>query len=266
MPSLREIQSTFGAALIGGAERDILPWIAAAGVDPARRLSIYRNNVFSNYRSTLRQVFPVVERLVGEEFFRRTADYYIARCPSSCGDLNRYGERFPEFLAGYHPAAALRYLPDVARLEWLIEESFQAADHPPLGIERISRIDPQDYLGLRFRLHPACRLFHSPYPVRRIWHVNQPDWRGEPDVDLSEHADWLLVRRDGFEVRIEPLPPAEFLLLAALSRGEPLGAALEATSDGDADVDLGDVIARHVAGQTIVDVVASPRVESLSKL
>ena len=258
MPSLREIQSAFGAALTGDAERGILPWIASAGVDPARRLSIYRNNVFANYRSTLGQVFPVVARLVGPDFFRRTAGSYIAQCPSQCGDLNRYGERFPGFLAGYRPAAALPYLPDVARLEWLIEESFQAADHPPLAIERLARIDPEDYLGLRIRVHPACRLFHSPYPVRRIWRVNQPDWQGEPDVDLSEHAEWLLVRREGFEVRVETVSPAEFALLAGLSCGDSLGAALEAASRGDAAVDLADVSARHVAGQTMVDVVASP--------
>ena len=61
-------------------------------------------------------------------FFNAAVDAYVRACPSTSGDLNVYGDAFGEFLAGYPPAADLPYLPDVARLEWAVDEAGRAAD------------------------------------------------------------------------------------------------------------------------------------------
>ena len=50
--------------------------------------------------------------------------------PSRSGDLNDYGEDFADFLADYPHARELSYLPDVARLEWLVQIVYYAADAP----------------------------------------------------------------------------------------------------------------------------------------
>ena len=44
------------------------------------------------------------------------------------------GAHFPAFLETYPPTAGLAYLPDVARLEWAIEEASTAPDAPPLDL------------------------------------------------------------------------------------------------------------------------------------
>jgi hypothetical protein len=47
-----------------------------------RRFSVYRNNVVAGLVSALRTRFPVVEQLVGPEFFRAMARHYVAAEPS----------------------------------------------------------------------------------------------------------------------------------------------------------------------------------------
>src|SRR5512134_2655165 len=135
---------------------------------PGARLAIYRNNVVHNYCEALRAVFPVVERLVGEEFFGHAARRYALACPSRSGDIQAFGESFPEFLAALPGAAGLPYLRDTARLEWLVHEAFHAAEHPGVDLELLAGVPAERYPELRFALHPSCRLLASPYPVHRI--------------------------------------------------------------------------------------------------
>jgi hypothetical protein len=119
MLSLPDLQAAFARAVIDRDEGAIADWIVAAhGLDAPARIGIYRNNVFGNYRNTLRQVYPVILALVGVPFFNRAADAYASRYPSRSGDLNDFGGELGEFLAQWPPSAQLAYLPDVAKLEW----------------------------------------------------------------------------------------------------------------------------------------------------
>ena len=69
----------------------------------------------------------MVEKLVGEGFFRYAASQFIRQYPSKSGDLNEFGYEFPEFLETFEPAAKLNYLPDVARLELAYHEAYYAS-------------------------------------------------------------------------------------------------------------------------------------------
>ena len=159
MPGLRELQLGFAAAVLDDAGDGFARHIRAAGLTGARRLQIYRNNVALNLTGALEAAYPVVRRLVGEEFFRYAAARYIARHPSRSGDLHEFGESFPAFLETFGPVAGLVYLPDVARLEWAIHQVFHAASHPPLdaspqpapdyGFEDRERHQPPSASGLR---------------------------------------------------------------------------------------------------------------------
>src|SRR5262249_18523791 len=88
------------------------------------RAAIYQRNLLSNLRAALGAAYPIVRRLVGDAFFNEAADRFARVHPSTSGDLHRYGESFPDFIAAYAPARSLEYLPDVARLEWAVAQAF----------------------------------------------------------------------------------------------------------------------------------------------
>ena len=253
MPSLREMQRSFVAAtLFGDVAALAAAGVVAGALDAATRASIYRTNILGNYRKALAATYPVVLRLVGAPFFNAAIDAFVRAHPSTRGDINRYGGELPRFLAVYAPARGLPYLPDVARLEWAIDQANIAADAPPLDLAALENV-PADALGeLRFVLHPSALLVVSPYPILHIWRVNQPDYAGESAVDLGEGGDALLVLRTAQGVSIEPLARGEQALLAALSAGATLADATQRAATAEPAFDLTASLRRYVAAQAIV--------------
>lgn len=248
MHSLHELQESFTHGIFAGAGGADL----SSGADWQARFAIYRNNVFANYREALRAVYPVVEKLVGRNFFDHVADRYIAVSPSVSGDLHEYGSSFAEFIAGFPGAAPLVYLPDVARLEWLIHESFHAADYPAIALDLIRNISPARFEHLTFALHPACRLLASPYPVQRIWQTNQ---EGAPDetIDLNEGGVNLLIARPQYEVELRPLKTGEFVMLSEFASGKSFGDALLRALNADHEFNVAAFMQIHIAARTLVD-------------
>ena len=178
-------------------------------------LAIYRGSIVGKLSRSLTSTYPVCCRLVGDEFFEATAVTYIRRFPSLSPDLGDYGEQFPDFLANFEPVATLPYLPDVARLEWYWHRVFKGEDTTGLDLQKLSEI-PQDKWGeLIFHLPKNSFLLESPYPIHRIWEVNQPDYQGNEEVNLDEGAIKIFLWRQDYDMRIDLPNDAEWQLLKA---------------------------------------------------
>jgi hypothetical protein len=253
MPSLRELQRNFSAAIMFDDRAAMASLgIVAGGLDPARRIAIYRNNVMGNYRRALATTYPVVRSLVGVPFFATACDIYARGHASARGDVNRYGGDFATFLRTYAPARDLKYLSDVARLEWAVDQSNIAADAAPLDIAGLGAVPAEQVSNLRFHLAPSVRLLASPFPILHIWRVNQPGYAGDDRVDLGEGGDALLVQRTAGEVVIERIERGDHVLLAAVAAHAILGAAATRAAGADPAFDLAAALRRYVANETIV--------------
>ena len=244
MPSLRELQTRFAISLL-----------ADTG-DPGERIAIYRNTVFANYRNALGATFPVVQQLVGVPFFNAAVDAYVVAHPSTSGDLNVYGDRFGDFLADYPHAKELPYLPDVARLEWAVDEASRAEDAGGTAeaiLAALARIPADRITAQRFAVDPSCRFVISEFPVLRIWHVHQPSFTGDTSVKFGGSTDQLLVRREDGAVVVERLAPGDFAFLRELSGGGDLAAALDAAMTADPLFDLGTALRDFIANRTLAE-------------
>jgi hypothetical protein len=259
MPSLRELQLRFAAALAGDPAA-VAALTAPSPADAGRaqsRLAIYRANGRANYRNALAATYPVVRRLPGAAFFDAAVDAFVADEPPGGGDLNVYGSRFDVFLERYAPAANLPYLPDVARLEWAIDEANRAADAPRVPeavLAALSLVAPARLPLVRLALDPSCRLVVSRFPVFRIWRANQPDRAGDERISLDEGGDALLVRRDPTGIVTQTLSAGEHAWLDALARRTTFGAAIDAALAADPRFDLGASLQLHVSTGTIAAV------------
>lgn len=254
MSPLHELQRDFMASIFNRDNDAALAHIAPSELSKARRLAIYRNNVYVGLTQTLQGIYPVIQRLVGEGFFKYAATNYIDHHPSTSGDLNRYGEQFAEFLSRFPSAAELEYLPDVARLEWAYHRVYSAADHPPLNLDHLSLVVPDDYGKLKLMLHPAACLMHSDYPISKIWHVNQPGHEGDHAVDLSLGGEKLLVQRQDGTLAIEVLTEIEWALLFNVDCGACLEAVVEQVLSIDPLVDFSALLQRYISQSLLVDI------------
>jgi hypothetical protein len=110
-----------------------------------------------------------VRKLVGDEFFKAMAGVYLRANPPADPRLALYGTRFPGFLARFGPVAHLAYLPDVARLDLGLRQSYHAADATPFDT---GGMEPATVLAQRPRLAPATLVLSSRHPVHGIWRFN----------------------------------------------------------------------------------------------
>ncbi len=209
----------------------------------ATALDIYRNNYRGNLQDTLSAAYPVIEQLVGQDFFRWMAREYIAQHPSNSGNLHLYGAQMASFIAAFVPAQGLAYLPDMAALEWACHRAYYAPDAATLDISALAQVSPQQYSGLILTLHPACHLLHSRYPVAAIWHAHQPHTQisataSDFHINLDSGACNVLVSRGADSVCVDELPQADYDWLLRLQAGSTLGAATSATLQRFADFDL----------------------------
>ena len=218
MPSHLETQTAFRAGL---ATQDVPPGVTAVG-DVARRFSVYRNTVAHSLAEALAQRFPVVHRVVGPDFFRAMAQVFVAEHPPQSPVLHDYGTAFPDFLTRFPPVAALPYLPDVARIEVLRGQSYHAADAAPLPTQTVAAELARSPETAVLGLHPSLRVLMSAYPVVSIWAMNQPGQTARAPQPRPEAA---LIHRQGDDVIVSGVAPAAARIVAALSRGETLGAA-----------------------------------------
>jgi hypothetical protein len=214
---------------------------------------VYGNNMRSNFLDSLISSFPAVRRLVGEDYFRQVAREYHRQNPSRSGDLLHVGRGFADYLAELHRADQYRYLADVARLEWLCEESLLAAEHAALDLERQRNVAPSAYGALRFDLHPALRLFESEFPALRIWEANvESDAEPEP-IDLGAGADRLAITRARLKLAFHRLSRGEFSFLDNVRGGAEFSTAIERAGTCDDAFDAGAALRRFVAAEAIVD-------------
>jgi len=256
MPSLRELQQGFVAAVLGGDDSAIAVTPVA---EAAERIAIYRRAVFANYRNALRATYPAVARSVGPALFDEAVDAFVRAHPSRCGDLNVYGAEFGDFLGGHPGVAAWPFLPDLARLEWAIDEASRAADtasDAQAALAALAALAIERLPGVRLELNRSCRIVVSRFSVLQRWRSAQTGEDGA-EASAEERGDVVLVRRDERGIPLERLDPAEGAWLTALAHGATLGAALDAALALDSDFDLQAALAARIADGTISAVRAS---------
>lgn len=218
------------------------------GAEPQRRFAVYRNNVRGALVEAIAVRYPVVQRLVGEEFFRVTArEYALANLPDS-PVLIGYGAGFPDFIAGFEPAASLPYLPDVARLESAYWQAYHAADEQALQPQAFQALDPESLASVRLKFIAASSIVVSSHPVVSIWQTNAADAEVKP-VDLSVPED-ALVCRPGLSVEVRKLPQgaASFIgsLMAGATLAEAAGNAMHLVPGFDLARNIGGLIQSRI--------------------
>lgn len=212
------------------------------GSDPAQRFAVYRNNIVVSLVDALADSFPVVQALVGEDFFRAMAAEFARGNPPRSPVLAWYGAGFADFVEGFPPAAGLPYLADVARLEWLRVEAWHAADADPLPLAEMAAqlADNAALPALRLALHPSLRLLRSAHPVVSLWSAHQAEDVSAAigAIDFAD-AEAALVVRDGLDVAILRIEAGAVEFVDKLMRGVALGEAAAAAGPFDLAATLG---------------------------
>ena len=195
----------------------------------AERLEIYASMYYSRLIEVLVEDYPTVRHVLGADQFAETAAAYVDAHPSTHYSLSMLGRAFPEYLRDEAPVFPDRqFVFEVALLQRSIEEVFDAPRAPVVEVDAVLAVPQDRWAEMRFRMSPALRLHAFRYPVDDFYQA----LRDERPMDVPAPArSWLAVFRRHFKVWRMPLTEPQYTLLDALTRGLPLGAALEAVAE-----------------------------------
>lgn len=241
-PELAALQETFSHAVLRAGL--LVPETVASMAGPSRerRIGVYRNNVKASLVAALVARFPVVQRLVGEEFFEAAAVVFVEHQPPRSPVLAEYGAGFAAFLEGFEPARDLPYLADIARLEWARQQAFHSADATPIGIDSLAELDADTLDSTRLILHPAAFVVASPWPIASIWTTNSFD-EDVQRIGPHQPGEVALVARPDQDVLVSLLPPGADLMVGAIAKGAKLGEAMAQAQEDTQDFDLATTLA-----------------------
>lgn len=237
MNRLPEIQRDF-AEFVWHVRDTSMAGIVTNGIEPERRLSIYRNNTLLGLTEVLRSVFPVVRRLVGDRFFDRLSREFILARPPLEASLLSYGKALPDFLASWGPVDNLPYLADTARLEWFCHEVYHEANDSTVDWDDFQAVMGGNPGTTRIRLRPSVRLLKSEFPVDLIWRANQDVSAEVNEIKLSAGGCRLLIYRPEWQAGIVRLDEGGYRLFQMIEAGSTLNDAVQEALSAEPGFDL----------------------------
>lgn len=208
----------------------------------APRIDIYRHAYRARLTDALRENYPVLHRLLGDDAFNETAEAFIAARPSHHPSIRWFGSELANFLDttpehAAHPATA-----DLARMEWALCAAFDAADATPINSDNLRDIAAEDWPALRFTAHPSLRLVPLTWNIEALWSALSADENAETEAPEALQHHLLIWRQKG-RTQWRAMAADEAAILADCLRGEEFATWCE-----DAATHHGDNAAAQVAG------------------
>jgi hypothetical protein len=243
---LRQVQEDFSRLLVA-TDLGLVPDLFSTETDLIeQRLAIYRGNVQSIWTKTLANTFPVLQQLVGNEFFTYLALQYGRQFPSQSGDLNQFGSQFSRYLSTEAAVEDYPYFVAVAALEWQLHCAYYAENTGSIDLAHFISNAGDAAQQSRLLFHPAASLFQASYAAAQVYLAHQEQPIQTINVLLNT-ACCALISRPKWRVELTLLDAASFSALQAMQQGQILGDALEQAMSVDSQFDIASQLQKWFA-------------------
>ena len=187
------------------------------GIPRARGLGIYRHAYAARLREALENDHAVLGTYLGDDAWALLCAGYIDAHPSRVRSLRRFGDALPAHLARVAPFAAMPQVAEIAMLERLLLDCFDAADAPVADWPSLMARPAADWPMLRPTFHPSLRHVACEWNAVEIWSALKAG--NTPPDAMRVASDWLLYRDADRVTRFRSMAPDEVLLLAHFRDG-----------------------------------------------
>lgn len=179
----------------------------------SRRFNIYRNNRAGSLIDALQGTYPVLYRLLGEEFFRAAARQFIDKTPPNNPVLSEYGKGFGDFVQALPGTSEFPYLADIAILEWQRLQSYHAINDPVLTLNGLQSIEPAKLIAYKLEPHAAMALIESNWAIGSVWASSHTGEKAHFNLTQGER---VLITRPVLDVQVQLLDADGALFLQHL--------------------------------------------------
>lgn len=196
MIGLRQLQREMQCGLLG-EERAIEAHIAdTPPLTKEARLGIYRHAYVSRLIEALREYYPVLYQVLGDEDFEALGAGFVRAHPSVHRSIRWYGRELAAFLHAEPPFAEQPILAEIASFEWRLAESFDSADTDILGRGAVASLEPGEWADLAFRFHPSVQHLTLEWNTVAVWKALSAEESPPAPERSADAVEWLIWRRD----------------------------------------------------------------------
>ena len=226
------------------------------------RMAVYRNGFYKGCVDALAANFPMCEKKLGGDDFRKMARLYVDHFPPEQGTLVGYGKAFPDFikdllkefelenndkfeltLAQKIPADLYCNLADIAHLDYAWLMSLMSADsNETLTIEYVTHLIEQEieFTDLNVKLNPSVLLLRVREDAFSEWILLKTN-NNDVMTNKSSADGFVMLWRLQGAVQARLLSIAEVALMQALQgTGRTLGEAFDAAITIDENFEVSD--------------------------
>lgn len=217
-PTLRELQERLQSAILSDDEA-----IYAAILDNSRTtrrtlFGVYRQGYAGRLVEVLSNDYALLQAYVGIDRFNDLARAYIDAHPSRTQNARWFGNEFADFLTRHEPARSHSEIAELASIEKLINDAFDSADAPVLGLAALAAVPAEEWGKLAFTPHPSVGTLRLHTNALAIWKACKGG-AGSPPVARLTQPESIVVWRRGAAPMIRPMPYEEAMMWTEASRG-----------------------------------------------
>jgi len=256
---LRNIQEIFLDGLFSQeATLDILSVISEKSSRTANdQFMSYRDSVIGGIIEALADSYPVVKKIVGEQFFNHISYQYIRQYPSTSPDLNNYGEQFSAFIDTLTTTNTVPYLSDVAKLEWAWQKIIIGENSKAGNLHLLASLNEQNSDDLLFRLNPHTSLLFSNYAIHKIWEVNQDNAKNKENVKIDKNTN-LLIWRNGLDMNMTVIEVNQLFFLELIHQDIYFSEACVQYHARYPEHDIGELLSHCIRSNWIHSFILTP--------
>jgi len=166
--------------------------------------------------------FEQLHALLGDEQFGELAQLYIAAYPSQTPNVRWFGARIPQFLSENEKYKATPALSELAALEQLLNDIFDAQDAPALTQDDLARTPTQEWVSMIFSPHPAARRLDMTTNASDIWLALKTEETPPPPVNVGETVQIIGYRPD-YTAMFRPMQSEEAMMWDEMAKGISFG-------------------------------------------
>ncbi|HEX4804138.1 MAG TPA: putative DNA-binding domain-containing protein [Myxococcaceae bacterium] len=229
--NLAQTQAQLFRAIAEGRDEGIEGIVEpSARLSPQKRVEIYAEMYFWRQVDALREDFPKLAALLGEEEFTHLVEGYVQAYPSEHPSLGKLGRRLAHFISERGGDHVRPDLAELAALEWARAEVFVEADAPCSPGAVFTQLPPERFAQAKCRMSPAIRVLCLPRDPIPLWHaLENGDELPEP-ISVQQQ---ILVWRKGWAVYHAAVDVEEARALERAREGRTLGEICEAFGERD---------------------------------
>ncbi len=217
---LKQMQQNFASALLSD-DRQITDCLMTSRFAPNQLIQLYRNNFYISLSEILVDTFPVIQELVGDEFFAQLGKAYIKAQPPTAGSVTHFGQQLPSYIKQIPQTETLPYLGDVAHLEW---EYARLGNQWPVAktfpFEKLGTLNTSQWPQVIFKLSANAALLDSNFAILDIFNgVQKAD---VDNIDINKPQQILLISSAKANVSAIELTADVYSFLSSSTEGKPL--------------------------------------------